>query len=531
MELLSGILQLSQYADNLDIRPFLPNLDSSTSPIRLRSSTGLQPGPRIRIGEQTSPLRGSRPTIQVRVGGQTEEPTNPRPRGLGPSTSSTSHRTSEQKNRTTNTDRKSTSNQTQTLSGSFVQALERLNQLPMPSTWTSPTMHESNFFNWIRSLDTKTNGPTNASSTTVVSHTEEMKRIKQYAENLTKLRTDTTYAQKFREWSKLYYSHTKCCNVYHTGNESELMRSLHVSVVNLPHVWTDAEYEKNKTDAASRLEMVQMSDFRGKHIHVSAYEFQKCQLWQELPFASVSSSVPNNGNGVKTTLYVNWTNRFQPGMGFVGCVPEKVCDMIDEDELALFHQTNLFMYLQPEHPTLLENQFLPLDPLQMLYCKSVLVYQGTQSTTAQCKTKQMDVVSVALVKQKFMDEKSIIGEAEQKRILGLVFHNLTQICAAIGAKQIIIPMGRLMRMGFDPFIVGHAFARAFLPMFTPHKRERSTLHNIELLLPPSSSTRPNETSERWVNTITSILHMYEAQIRDRASTSKSNSSVEAMGAK
>lgn len=299
---------------------------------------------------------------------------------------------------------------------------------------------------------------------------------------------------RFQQWCFLYGSHNYCCNKKAWPAEASIERIL-FSKENPSKAHTNSQVN-------AFVGKIDMKNFkrRSQHIHICEIESSITQslCWNSSRLkSSLTASSPQT-----ETLYVNFTNLFLPGYGFTGHAPQAQFKIDDVDELNVFWNSDISLFLQPQHPTVLQQCLFPLKTDEMLFCPHVSIYAPHESGSV-CKTRDIAVLTVPLdtvnlVKQNSDNATTSESQQQQRRQLHLIFKNILQTCTAKQAKHVIVPLGRLMRLKFEPLVVAHCFCQVFLPAM-----KQNQLKTIELLV-----TNKSIPTNQWVHNLFSVVNTY-----------------------
>lgn len=280
---------------------------------------------------------------------------------------------------------------------------------------------------------------------------------------------------RFKEWRSRYREHKTCCNKQKWPEEA---RVYHIDVSKL-------KSDSSKTDPSMTKKDMKLLKKNNQHIHISETESITESVCWNACYKTTSSKMCD-------TVYVNFTNLFLPGYGFIGHVPPKQYHIDDADELALFWSTDISLYLQPQHPTIKTNKLYPLKCGDMLFCPNVCIYKTTAS---ECRSRSIGVLSVAID-----TVNTVLDRDSVKKMIKDLFMNILTYSKAQNMRKIIIPLGRLLRLKFDPFAIAHGFCQIFLPAM-----KNNDIGTIELLIP---ETDKKSKLNQSVQNILTVIRAY-----------------------
>lgn len=199
------------------------------------------------------------------------------------------------------------------------------------------------------------------------------------------------------------------------------------------------------------------------------------------------------------TAWINLTNIILPGCGWTGSTPLSSHHIDDVDELQLFWNTDLSLYLHPHHPTIQKDVLYPLRHGQILMCPNVCVFPNkinhhvksqqhpTSITTKTTKTiKQFHVLNIALDPTEWTKLSTI-----------RMFQKIVDLCQMTQLRHIVLPIGRLLRMGISIQEISTSICIVFLPWL----REQ-TYQKIEVLIPQ------NHQSNNYGDHMKEIVHSF-----------------------
>jgi hypothetical protein len=383
---------------------------------------------------------------------------------------------------------------------------ERIVERRMNSSLRDPTW-QSAFLQWQSPnaiIDSKEPNP-NSSRGTVSEQTNQNSNHSKLKERLQTITLLEGHRNAFQKWCSVYQSHKNCCNAQTTSAND--FPVIHERM--LPCQFLESQSPKHEFSKCTR-EDLQSFLCNQQAIHLSEIETSITEsiCWRNCPSYNSPIKTRNDekDNTNLETLYVNFTNYILPGYGFTGHVPSADLALDDSDELEVFWNTNLSLYLHPQNPTIQSKKLYPLQQNDTLFCPKVCIYAHQDD---QCCSRRINISNVPLpLKKSNSSEDSLNESKKQKQLfdsitkeqLTIIFRHILSIAERNNIKQIIIPLGRFIKLNVDTFVLGHVFCQMFL-----RAMKRKEIHTVELVI---SNKCKSSTSDRWVQNLMSILKSY-----------------------
>lgn len=193
-------------------------------------------------------------------------------------------------------------------------------------------------------------------------------------------------------------------------------------------------------------------------------------LWADSPLCKERLSVATQ------PLYINWTNPICSGIGWLGFLPRQDLQLHldDPDELSLFWWSNISDLIRPtlQHvdatigtPDVKAAAATPLFGTCM-YLPNVVTLSHTdvtsdeqfQMTEETCLSRRISVLNCPV------DADWTSTEDRQRANVSALFQNIASACVINRHSRVILPMGRLIRCGFSPTIIGAAVLKHIVPL-------------------------------------------------------------------
>jgi hypothetical protein len=177
-----------------------------------------------------------------------------------------------------------------------------------------------------------------------------------------------------------------------------------------------------------------------------------------------------------------------PGMGWCGSAPPDEFKIDDEDELTLFWNSDVALFLHPEHPSFQprdvnSRSVFPLDESTALWTPNLKLLVPHDRHTL---TSTMNVLHVPFFSMKMKNNEDIVVKREIDRMFRMIqiffgTHAHTDIRRSISSlivllistdqrsidetgTQVILSMGRWMRNKLIPIMVTLSLAQHVLPL-------------------------------------------------------------------